>query len=169
MDIITALAVSIGLLGAVATYLFLTVGVIQIWIGFIGWASFYHCGGGTDGLRKSVFANLWGVVMAYIALLLITQVNTGLPGVLWPSIVVGVTAAILVLGAKIEAFSIIPATVYGYASTAGYGLLSGASLTTLTAANPLICVALSLVIGGMFGIVSEKFAGMLKGADPVKA
>ena len=169
MDIITALAVSIGLLGAVATYLFLTVGVIQIWIGFIGWASFYHCGGGVDGLRKSVLANLWGVVMAYIALLLITQVNTGLPGVLWPSIVVGVTAAILVLGAKIEAFSIIPATVYGYASTAGYGLLSGASLTTLTAANPLICVALSLVIGGMFGIVSEKFAGMLKGADPVKA
>ena len=169
MDIITALAVSIGLLGAVATYLFLTVGVIQIWIGFIGWASFYHCGGGVDGLRKSVLANLWGVVMAYIALLLITQVNPGLPGPLWPSIVVGVTAAILVLGAKIEAFSIIPATVYGYASTAGYGLLSGASLTTLTAANPLICVALSLVIGGMFGIVSERFVGMLKGADPVKA
>ncbi len=164
MDIITALAVSIGLLGAVATYLFLTVGVIQIWIGFIGWASFYHCGGGTDGLRKSVFANLWGVVMAYIALLLITQVNPGLPGVLWPSIVVGVTAAILVLGAKIEALSIIPATVYGYASTAGYGLMSGASMTTLTAANPLICVAVSLVIGGVFGLVSEKFAGILKGS-----
>ena len=169
MDIITALAVSIGLLGAVATYLFLTIGVIQIWVGFIGWASFYHCGGGVNGLRKSVLANLWGVVMAYIALLLITQVNTGLPGPLWPSIVVGVTAAILVLGAKIEAFSIIPATVYGYASTAGYGLLAGASLTTLTAANPLICVSVSLVIGGLFGLVSEKFAGILKAADPVKA
>jgi hypothetical protein len=165
MDIITALAVSIGLLGAVATYLFLTIGVIQIWIGFIGWASFYHCGGGSTGLLKSVAANLWGVVMAYIALLLITQIDTGLPGVLWPSIVVGATAAILVLGAKVEALNIIPATVYGYAATAGYGLLSGASLTTLTAANPLICVAASLVIGGLFGIVSEKFAGLLKGAD----
>ena len=54
MDIITALAVSIGLLGAVATYLFLTIGTIQIWVGFLGWASFYHCGGGVDGLRKSV-------------------------------------------------------------------------------------------------------------------
>lgn len=30
MDIITALAVSIGVLGAVATYLFLTIGTIQI-------------------------------------------------------------------------------------------------------------------------------------------
>lgn len=169
MDIITALAVSIGLLGAVATYLFLTVGTIQIWIGFIGWASFYHCGGGSAGLQKSVAANLWGVVMAFIALLLITQVDSGLPGVLWPSIVVGITAAILVLGAKIEALNVIPATVYGYASTAGYGLLSGASLTTMTAANPLICVSLSLVIGGLFGIVSEKFAGMIKGTAPATA
>ena len=169
MDIITALAVSIGLLGAVATYLFLTIGTIQIWIGFIGWASFYHCGGGMTGLRKSVAANLWGVVMAYSALLLITQVDSGLPGVLWPSIVVGITAAILVLGAKVEALNIIPATVYGYASTAGYGLLSGASLTTMTAANPLICVSVSLVIGGLFGVVSEKLAGLIKGADPAAA
>lgn len=163
MDIITALAISIGLLGAVATYLFLTIGTLQIWIGFIGWASFYHCGGGSAGLTKSVAANLWGVVCAFVALLVITQVNPGLPGVLWPSIVVGVTAAILVLGAKIEAFSVIPATVYGYASTARYGLLSGASPTEINLANPLICVSLSLVIGGLFGIVSEKFAGIIKG------
>jgi hypothetical protein len=78
LDISTALGISIGLLGAVAIWLFLTSGTIQIWIGFIGWASFYHCDGGTEGLRKSVCANLWGVVMAYIALLLITQVNAGL-------------------------------------------------------------------------------------------
>ena len=172
MDIITALAVSIGLLGAVATWLFLTIGVIQIWIGFIGWASFYHCGGGVTGLTKSVAANLWGVVMAFIALLLITQVDIGLPVVIWPSIVVGVTAAILVLGSKIEALNVIPATVYGFASTAGYGLLAPAAipaLTTATWANPLICVSLSLVIGGLFGIVSEKFAGMIKGASPAAA
>lgn len=161
MDIITALAVSIGALGAVATWLFLTVGTFQIWIGFIGWASFYHCGGGMDGLRKSVGANLWGVVMAFIALLLITQVNPGLPGVIWPSLVVGVTAAILVLGSKIPAFAVIPATVYGFASTAGYGLLSGASLTAANLANPLVCVAVSLVVGGLFGIVSEKVAGAI--------
>ena len=164
MDLITALAVSIGLLGAVATYLFLTIGTIQIWIGFLGWASFYHCGGGVDGLRKSVGANLWGVVMAFVALLVITKINPGLPGPLWPSIVVGVTAGILVLGAKIPAFGAIPASVYGYASTAGYGLLSGASLTDVNLANPLVCAAVSLVIGGLFGIVSERLAGMLKSA-----
>ena len=164
MDIITGLAVSIGLLGAVATWLFLTIGTIQIWIGFIGWASFYHCGGGMDGLRKSIGANLWGVVMATIALLLITQVNPGLPGVLWPSIVVGAAACILVLGSKFEPFGVIPATVYGFASTAGYGLLGKDALTSLTSAtlaNPLICVAISLVVGGLFGIVSQRFAAMI--------
>jgi hypothetical protein len=167
MDIITALALSIGLLGAVATYLFLTLGTIQIWVAFLGWASFYHCGGGTEGFRKSVGANLWGVLVASVALLIITKVNPGFPGPLWPSIVVGVTAGILVLGAKIEAFSVIPATVYGYASTAGYGLMSGVSVTEASFANPLICVALSLVIGAGLGIVSERFAGVLKGKDPV--
>lgn len=85
--------------------------------------------------------------MAFIALLLITQVNSGLPGPLWPSLVVGVTAAILVLGAKIEALNIIPATVYGYASTAGNGLLSGAPLTTLNVAKGFAQVAHSAPSG----------------------
>lgn len=168
MDIITALAVSIGLLGAVATYLFLTLGTIQIWVAFIGWASFYHCDGGTEGFRKSVGSNLWGVVMASIALFMITKIDPGLPGPLWPSIVVGATAGILVFGAKIKAFSVIPATVYGYASTAGYGLMSGASVSEINIANPLVCTALSLTIGACFGILSERFAGMLKGKDPTE-
>ena len=102
--------------------------------------------------------------MATIALLLITQVNPGLPGVLWPSIVVGVAACILVLGSKFEPFGVIPATVYGFASTAGYGLLGKDALTSLTSAtlaNPLICVAISLVVGGLFGIVSQRFAAMI--------
>lgn len=165
MDIMLALAVSIGLLGGIATYLFLTVGTIQIWIAFIGWASFYHCGGGVDGLRKSAVANIWGAIIGYVALLIITQVNPGIPGVIWPSIVVGATAFILVLGAKVEALAAIPAGVYGFAATAGYGLLSGASVTDFSLANPLACTVVSLVIGGFFGIVSEKFAGVLKTGD----
>jgi Protein of unknown function (DUF1097) len=114
-----------------------------------------------DGLRKSVGANLWGVVMAFIALLLITNVPVPALGTIWPSLVVGVTAAILVLGSKVPAFAVIPATVYGFASTAGYGLLSGASVTEVSLANPLICVAVSLVVGGLFGIVSEKVASAI--------
>ena len=165
MDLITSLAVSIGLLGGVATYLYLTVGTIQIWIGFLGWASFYHCGGGNDGLKNSIIANIWGVVCGFVALLLITQVNVGIPGVLWASIAVAICAFVLVIGAKVEALAAIPAAVYGYASVAGYGLLSGASLTDVNFANPLICAIVSLVIGNIFGIASEKLAGVMKSGE----
>ena len=165
MDLILALAVSIGLLGGAATWLFLTLGTIQIWIGFIGWASFYHCGGGTAGLKATIPANIWGCVVGIVALLAITQVDPGLPGVAWPSIVVAATAFVLVLGAKIPALGAIPASVYGYAATAGYGLLSGVAPTDATLANPALCAGASLIIGAVFGIVSEKLAGMLKSGD----
>ena len=67
MDLITALAVSIGLLGGVATYIFLSpFGFgLQIWAAFIDWASFYHCGGKTTGLTSSVLVNLFGVLLAH--------------------------------------------------------------------------------------------------------
>ncbi len=165
MDLILALAVSIGLLGGVATWLFLTLGSIQIWIAFIAWGSFYHCGGGTDGLQKSLTANVWGAVVGFVAMVLVLQVNLGLPGVLWASIAVALTVFILVLGAKIEALGAIPAGVYGYASVAGYTLLSGADVTQADMGNPLVVAVASMVLGAIFGIVSEKFAGMIKAAD----
>ena len=165
MDLITALAVSMGLLGGVAPYLFLTVGTIQIWQCFMGWASFYHCGGGKDGLRNSIIANIFGAVVGFIALLVITQVNLGVPGVLWAAIVVGVAAFVVVMASKVEALAAIPAAVYGFASCAGLGLLGGASLTDVNLANPLICTVASMVIGNLFGIASEKLAGVMKSGE----
>ena len=50
MNLINALAISIGILAAVATYLCLgTEFGLQVWALFIGWGSFYHTGGGTGG------------------------------------------------------------------------------------------------------------------------
>jgi hypothetical protein len=47
MDLIVALAISIGVLGGIATWVSLgpLAGVLQIWAIFIAWACFYHCGG----------------------------------------------------------------------------------------------------------------------------
>jgi len=78
MGIVTALAVSIGLLGGAATYLYLSdfLGLgLQIWAAFIAWASFYHCGGKIGGFTKSVLANLWGIVWAVLTLLAITKLG----------------------------------------------------------------------------------------------
>jgi hypothetical protein len=167
MDLITALAVSIGVLGGVATYLCLSpFGFgLQIWAAFIGWASFYHCGGKTNGFTSSVLANLWGVLWGALTLIAVTQTGMaetlGLP--VWAAICVAVGVALMILGAKIPIFSAIPAQVYGYAATVAFTLLTNAagSLMLPELANPAVNVALSMVAGAVFGIISEQVAGAL--------
>jgi hypothetical protein len=69
----------------------------------------------------------------------------------------------MILGAKIPAFSAIPAAVYGYAATVAFTLLTNAAgaLTVPSLANPAIVVALSMVAGAVFGLISEQLAGAL--------
>ena len=167
MDLITALALSIGVLGGLATYVFLSpLGMgLQIWAAFIGWASFYHCGGKTQGLTSSTLANLWGVLWGALTLFAVTQTgmgdSLGLP--LWAGICVAVGVALMILGAKIPIFSAIPAQVYGYAATVAFTLLTNAAgaLTLPELANPAIIVALSLVAGNVLGYISEALASTL--------
>jgi hypothetical protein len=164
MSLISALAISIGVLGGLAAWVCLGVVTgLQIWAIFIAWACFYHCGGAESGLRNTIVCNIAGAVIAWIALIII--VNTGgigenLPAGLWPGIVVGVTVAIMVLLANMPAFATIPAMVYGYASVAAFFLLSGgsASVTAPNFSNPLVAVVVSMVIGAILGYLSQKIA-----------
>lgn len=80
MDIIAALSVSIGLLAGVATWLFLgPMGGLglSVWATFIAWASFYHCGGKEAGLQKTIVHNIFGAVIGWIALILVTKIPLG--------------------------------------------------------------------------------------------
>lgn len=160
MHIITALAISIGALAVVATWLCLGTGLgLQVWALFIGWGCFYHSGGKTDGLVKSAINHVWGVVIATIALIVVATVGGS---VIVTSIIVGISVVVLVMGAHMPQLSTIPAAVYGYASTAAFSLLTGVALADPMAAIKAGTVVLaSLVIGNLFGFVSEKLAGML--------
>lgn len=168
MNLINALSISIGLLAAVATYLSFgtslgTVLGLQVWALFIGWGSFYHAGGKTDGLTKSAINHIWGAGLAAIALF---AIGTIAGSVLVTSIIVGISVVILVLGAHAPALATIPAGVYGYASTAGFCLLTAVALGDFVAVlKGAIIVVLSLIVGNIFGFVSEKGAGMLVKAD----
>jgi hypothetical protein len=168
MDLITALSVSIGLLGGIAAWLFLgPLGGLglSIWAAFIAWATFYHCGGKEAGLQKTIVHNIFGAIMGWIALLLVTQVplgaSLGVP--LWAGICVAVTVFVLVYAAKSPMLSDIPASVFGYAAVAAFGLAGGklGSVTAASFENPLINIVVSLVIGALFGYVSEKAAGAI--------
>ena len=162
MDLISALAVSIALLGGLATYLFLTLGMgLQIWAAFIGWAAYYHCGGQTKGLMDSIAGAVWGAVMAAAAFALMPIL--GLPGALGAAVAVALTVFVMIMGAKVPLLSSIPAAVYGYASTAALTLGAGALLKDVGGVMgiPAVSVIVSMIIGAIFGYISQQLAGAL--------
>ena len=69
----------------------------------------------------------------------------------------------MVLGSKIPIFSAIPAAVYGYAATVAFVLLKAGpgGLVEPSLANPAVVIALSMIGGAIFGLISEALAGAL--------
>jgi hypothetical protein len=166
MTPLVALALSIGALGGIATALFLKANWF-IWAGFIAWACFFHSGGDTEALKKTIIGNLWGIFCALIAaFLLFSSLGTSLGGAAAP-VIVGLTVFIMVIGAHFKPFSTIPAAVYGYASTFAAILMSATAVATENLVivgiegNPVIKVAVSMIVGALFGIASAKLAGAL--------
>lgn len=162
MGIITALAVVIGIMGGLATTVWLELASVYwvIWVTFVGWASFYAAGGGTEGITKSVAANVWGVLIATVSLFAFTKL-TGIRPSIAAGLCVGIAIIILILAAYLPALGFIPGQVFGYAPTAGL-FLSGVYVTEAGASDPVklfLAAAISLIIGNVLGIVSEKIGG----------
>jgi Protein of unknown function (DUF1097) len=166
----TALAISVGVLGAIATWLFLGPlgGALAIWAAFIAWGCYFHCGGKEQGLQSAIVNNAAGAVIGGLTLLAAgAAIGGSLPAAVWPAICVGVGVAAMVLLANLPMFSVIPAQVYGFASVVAYTLMTADGAANLTAgsmANPVVVIILSMIVGAVFGYVSEKLAGMLAGA-----
>ncbi len=160
MGLIEALAVVIGIMGGLATGAALQIGSIYfvIWVTFVAWASFYAAGGGTVGLAKSTAANIWGAVIATISLWAFTKLLGSMSAPIAGALCVGIAIVVLIMGAKIEALGFIPGQVFGYAPTAGLfvtGYLTGG----YTIGSMLVAAIVSLVIGNVLGLISEKAAG----------
>jgi hypothetical protein len=167
MSSLVALAVSIGVLGGVATILYLKLGLL-IWAGFIAWACFFHSGGNTAGLTNTIFCNTLGAFFAWVAAVVILSFPLAdtltLP--VWAGIVVGITVMLMVLAAKVPAFSTIPASVYGYAAVFAYLLQTPEALTkekllSVSLGNAFLIVVISMILGALFGFVSGKMAGAM--------
>jgi len=113
------------------------------------------------------YCNAAGAIIAGITLVVATKAGLadklGLP--IWAGICVGIGVAAMVLLGNIPMFASIPAQVYGFASVVAYTLMKDAagSLTAASLENPVVIVILSMIVGAVFGYVSEKVAGMLAG------
>ena len=138
--------------------------VCRFWAAFIAWAAYYHSGGTPAALSKNIPAHVFGALVGYIVLILLGSLAGSLGVPLAAGILVGIGAAIIVFAANMPALASIPSSVYGFGCVAGYALLAN-KLGTLTTAsivdNPFINIAISMIIGALFGFLSEKIGGAL--------
>lgn len=147
-----AYTLSIGLLAVADTWLTGTVFPVPVWVTFIAWASFFVLGGGRAGFVKSVASNLAGLVISSLTLLgIATMSNT--PFIV--AVLVGIGSAAMVQASKLKVLDVLPAIVWGFASTVGTTVASGKAITTAGLGNPALVAAAALVTGALFGIVSE--------------
>jgi len=169
MSALVGLSISISVLGAIWAYLALgpLSGIALVWAGFIAWGCYFHTGGDTKALIKTIAGNAYGALIAWIALLLIFKTGVSGIGTVAIAIVVGVTVFFLVIVASIEQLSAVPANVYGYAATVAYSLhhtpdapATGPLQNLLSAnfQNPLILLVVSMVLGAIAGYLSGQLA-----------
>ena len=153
-----ALTVSIGVLAVVDTYVTATVFPVPVWVTFIAWASFFVVGGGPRGFVQTVASNLTGLVIASLSLMAIASSGTA---PLAAAICVGVGSAAMVQVSKLKLLNVLPAVVWGFASTVGTTVATGKAITAVGIQNPALVAAAALVTGAVFGIVSEAFGEAL--------
>ncbi|HVE09671.1 MAG TPA: DUF1097 domain-containing protein [Paraburkholderia sp.] len=147
-----AYTASIGLLAVADTWLTGTVFPVPVWVTFIAWASFFVLGGGRAGLIKSVASNLTGLAIASATLLVISSTSGSALAV---AVMVGIGSAAMVQASKIKLLDVLPAIVWGFASTVGTTVATGKAIATAGGTNPALVAAAALVTGALFGFVSE--------------
>jgi uncharacterized protein DUF1097 len=160
MSSYVALAVSVGVLAVVATWLFFYDPVaaqnLQVWQAFIAWGCHYHSGGKASGTTKTIVCMSFGAVVGMTAGILAGGAFASL-GQFAAPVAVGLGATVICLASKVPFLGTIPASVYGFASIAGLFLLG----TGMSPTRALLPTILSIVIGAAFGYVSEALAGAL--------
>jgi hypothetical protein len=126
MKLPVALALVIGVVGAIITYLYVgPLGSLGLMVPatFLGAASYFAAGGDKAALAKSVPTNVWGIVCGTITLVLRGYATNPL----LVGVIVGGLTAVFILGALIPALGFVPGSVLGFATTVIFGLLTSAS------------------------------------------
>jgi hypothetical protein len=159
MPALIALALSVGLLAMVDTWLFVVPLAAflpgLVWISFIAWGSHFHCGGGVKGTTTTVVGMTFGAIVGMVAVFLAGGVLAGLGDFAAP-VAVGLGAAVICLASAVPLLATIPVSVYGFAAIAGPILLA-----EMTPTEALVPTVVSVIIGAAFGYVSAMLAGAL--------
>lgn len=156
---LVASMVSLGVLGAIDTFITATILPVPVWVTFIAWASFFACGGGQPGFMKSVASNWTGVLIAS-ATLMIIEVGPSNP--MFAAILVGLGTSAMIFVSATKLLDFPPAIVFGFASLVG---TTAATQTTITGTagltHPTLVAMTAILLGAAFGFVSEIGTNML--------
>ena len=168
MPAVIALALSVGVLAVIDTWLFVgpldgTLLTGLVWISFIAWGCHFHSGGGVKGSTTTVVGMSFGALVGMVAVMLASGPLAGM-GAVGTAIAVGLGAAVICLASSLPLLAVVPASVYGFASIAGPIILRGDAPTAA-----ILPVVLAVVIGAAFGYVSEMLTNMLSRKAPAAA
>lgn len=158
--------ISLGVLGAIDTYITATIFPVPVWVTFIAWASFFACGGGQQGLIKSVASNWTGIVIASLTLLII-QYGPAHPA--FAAVLVGLGTSAMILASGIQLLNFPPAIVFGFASLVGTTAATNTTVVTAGLNHPTLVAMAAMLLGGVFGLVSEIGTQFLSSKKPVTA
>lgn len=170
MNNLTALSISIAVLAGVATFLAVgpLSGIFLIWAATIAWAAYFFLGANQEALKNTIICGIFGVFMAWLAAIQLTNIPTtamlGFP--FWAAVTVTCSVLVTCLAANIPALATIPASVLGYSSTFAYLLqtpdkLNKDILLSVSLDNPLILISISIVVGTYFGQFSGQLSAKL--------
>jgi len=159
-----ALAVSVGLLAVLDTWLYVVPLAVAlpglVWISFVAWGAHFQSGAGVKGMTTAIVGMSFGALVGMAAVMLAGGPLAGTGNFAAP-IAVGLGAFVICLASKIPLLATIPASVYGFASIAGPILLAG-----MKPEEAILPTVASIIIGAVFGIVSEKLADVLTKKTP---
>ena len=152
MSPIVAAMVSLGVLGAVDTYITATILPVPVWVTFIAWASFFACGGGPAGLRQSIASNFTGILIATVTLLII-HISPTHP--IFAAVLVGLGTSAMVFASTVKILEFTPAVVFGFASFVGTTAATGSTVVDVGLTHPTLVAMVAMLLGGVFGLLSE--------------
>ena len=169
MDKLTALSVSIGVLAGVATFLAVgpANGVFFIWAATIPWAVHFLLGASQEAVCKNITCSIFGVVMAWITAMMLTELTADGLFALKAGFTVCAAVIVLCLAANIPQLATIPCSVIGYSLTFAYllqtpNMLTKDVLTGISLSNPLLVISISIVVGTYLGVASVMLSAKLE-------
>lgn len=111
--------------------------------GFLAWSSFFAAGGGRNGVKKALIANLSGICWGFLALQLANLLSTQFGNTAAVALGNALGSGFICLQSKISLVSFIPASFIGWSAFIASGM------------NFKITI-ISMISGSLLGYASEK-------------